>query len=46
VCSLVKNEVQNVDHRVNESWPEDFTNSLRCPMKKLADEFARIGAMD
>ncbi|WJX26911.1 ubiquitin-conjugating enzyme [Trifolium repens] len=46
VCSLVKNEVHNVDHQVNESWPEDFTNSLRCPMKKLADEFARIGAMD
>ncbi|CAJ2658686.1 unnamed protein product [Trifolium pratense] len=47
VGSLVKtSEVHNVDHEVHKSWPEDFTNSLRCPMKKLADEFARIGAMD
>jgi hypothetical protein len=46
VCSLVKSDGWKIDRQIHESWPEYFTNVLRCPMKELANEFARIGAMD
>jgi hypothetical protein len=42
VRSLVKSEGWKVDRQIHESWPEYFTNALRCPMKDLANEFARI----
>ena len=41
----VKNEVHDVD-RLFKSYTEQFKNSLRDLMVKLAGEFARIGAMD
>jgi ubiquitin-conjugating enzyme E2 O len=46
VCSLVKSDGWKIDRQIHESWPEYFTNVLRCQMKELANEFARIGAMD
>ncbi|MCH79265.1 putative ubiquitin-conjugating enzyme E2 25-like [Trifolium medium] len=46
VCSLVKSESWKFDRQTHKSLPEYFTNTLCCLMKELANEFARIGAMD